>query len=39
MSIDFTIMYATHDAFRRDLTRLAAAAAAGTAADFVPIQL
>ncbi|MBF6228660.1 hypothetical protein IU470_26580 [Nocardia abscessus] len=31
MSIDFTIMYATHDAFRRDLTRLATAAAAGHA--------
>ncbi|MEU4344411.1 hemerythrin domain-containing protein [Nocardia sp. NPDC023852] len=31
MSIDFTIMYATHDAFRRDLTRLATAAAAGRA--------
>ncbi|WP_280247776.1 hypothetical protein [Nocardia abscessus] len=26
MSIDFTIMYATHDAFPRDLTRLATAA-------------
>ena len=29
MSIDFTIMYATHDAFRRDLYRLADAATAG----------
>jgi iron-sulfur cluster repair protein YtfE (RIC family) len=28
--IDFAIMYATHDAFRRDLDRLSAAAAAGT---------
>lgn len=28
--IDFTVMYATHDAFRRDLDRLEAAAAAGT---------
>lgn len=25
--IDFTVMYVTHDAFRRDLDRLAAAAA------------
>ncbi len=31
MSIDFTIMYATHDAFRRDLNRLAAAATADRA--------
>ncbi|MCX4091757.1 hemerythrin domain-containing protein [Nocardia sp. alder85J] len=31
MSIDFTIMYATHDAFRRDLEHLAAAATAGRA--------
>ncbi|MDX6356335.1 MAG: hypothetical protein QOF98_3238 [Streptomyces sp.] len=29
--IDFTIMYATHQAFRRDLRRLAAAVAAGRA--------
>lgn len=32
-TIDFTMMYATHDAFRRDLDRLVAAAAAGTAAS------
>jgi hypothetical protein len=31
MSIDFTEMYVTHDAFRRDLERLAAAADAGKA--------
>ncbi|RMI31442.1 hemerythrin domain-containing protein [Nocardia stercoris] len=31
MSIDFTVMYATHDAFRRDLSRLAEAAADGRA--------
>jgi hypothetical protein len=31
-TIDFTMMYATHDAFRRDLGRLEAATAAGTAA-------
>ncbi|MBO0817306.1 MAG: hemerythrin domain-containing protein [Actinobacteria bacterium] len=30
-AIDFTMMYATHDAFRRDLGRFSAAAAAGTA--------
>jgi len=30
-AIDFTMMYATHDAFRRDLGRLKAAATAGTA--------
>lgn len=30
-TIDFTMMYATHDAFRRDLDRLVAAAATGTA--------
>src|SRR5881394_1749001 len=30
-TIDFTVMYATHDAFRRDLERLEAAAAAGKA--------
>jgi iron-sulfur cluster repair protein YtfE (RIC family) len=30
-TIDFTIMYSTHDAFRRDLARLIAAAQAGTA--------
>jgi iron-sulfur cluster repair protein YtfE (RIC family) len=30
-AIDFTMMYATHDAFRRDLGRLTAASAAGTA--------
>jgi hypothetical protein len=30
-AIDFTMMHATHDAFRRDLARLAAASAAGTA--------
>jgi iron-sulfur cluster repair protein YtfE (RIC family) len=30
-AIDFTMMYATHDAFRRDLGRFTAAAAAGTA--------
>ena len=30
-TIDFTMMYVTHDAFRRDLARMAAAAAAGTA--------
>jgi iron-sulfur cluster repair protein YtfE (RIC family) len=30
-TIDFTMMYATHDAFRRDLGRFAAAAADGTA--------
>ena len=29
--IDFTIMYVTHDAFRRDLGRFGAASAAGTA--------
>jgi iron-sulfur cluster repair protein YtfE (RIC family) len=29
--IDFTMMYVTHDAFRRDLARLTAAATAGTA--------
>jgi iron-sulfur cluster repair protein YtfE (RIC family) len=29
--IDFTMMYVTHDAFRRDLGRLTAAATAGTA--------
>ena len=29
--IDFTIMYATHRAFRRDLRRLAAAVEAGQA--------
>src|SRR6266700_2023809 len=29
--IDFTMMYVTHDAFRRDLGRLSAASAAGTA--------
>ena len=31
--IDFTMMYATHDAFRRDLDRLEAASAAGPTAD------
>jgi len=30
-SIDFTMMYVTHDAFRRDLGRFTAASAAGTA--------
>jgi hypothetical protein len=30
-AIDFTMMYVTHDAFRRDLNRLTAAAAAGRA--------
>ncbi len=30
-AIDFTMMYATHDVFRRDLGRLKAAATAGTA--------
>lgn len=44
MSIDLTVMYAAHDAFRRDLERLGKAAADGTArtpavragwADFV----
>ncbi|MBO0806901.1 MAG: hemerythrin domain-containing protein [Actinobacteria bacterium] len=30
-AIDFTMMYATHDAFRRDLGRFSAAAAAGMA--------
>ncbi|GAA2664663.1 hemerythrin domain-containing protein [Streptomyces aculeolatus] len=30
-TIDFTMMYVTHDAFRRDLGRLLAAAVAGTA--------
>jgi iron-sulfur cluster repair protein YtfE (RIC family) len=30
-AIDFTMMYVTHDAFRRDLGRLTAASAAGTA--------
>ncbi|WP_329125604.1 hemerythrin domain-containing protein [Streptomyces sp. NBC_01465] len=30
-TIDFTMMYVTHDAFRRDLDRLVAAAAAGRA--------
>jgi hemerythrin HHE cation binding domain-containing protein len=30
-TIDFTMMYATHDAFRRDLDRLVAASAAGAA--------
>ena len=30
-AIDFTMMYVTHDAFRRDLGRLSAASAAGTA--------
>ncbi|WP_227979683.1 hemerythrin domain-containing protein [Nocardia spumae] len=29
MSIDFAVMYATHDAFRRDLARLATAAGQG----------
>ena len=33
MSIDFTEMYVTHDAFRRDLDRLEAAAQAGRTAD------
>jgi Hemerythrin HHE cation binding domain len=32
-TIDFTMMYATHDAFRRDLDRLVAASAAGTASS------
>ena len=32
-SIDFTAMYASHDAFRRDLERLAAAVAEGRAAS------
>jgi hypothetical protein len=31
--VDFTLMYAAHDAFRRDLRRLAAAVEAGRAAD------
>jgi hypothetical protein len=31
--VDFTFMYAAHDAFRRDLRRLASAAEAGRAAD------
>ena len=30
-AIDFTMMYVTHDAFRRDLARFTAASAAGTA--------
>jgi hypothetical protein len=30
-AIDFTMMYVTHDAFRRDLARFRAASAAGTA--------
>src|SRR5262249_43432170 len=30
-TIDFTVMYVTHDAFRRDLGRFTAASAAGTA--------
>ena len=30
-AIDFTMMYVTHDAFRRDLGRFTAASAAGTA--------
>jgi iron-sulfur cluster repair protein YtfE (RIC family) len=30
-AIDFTMMYVTHDAFRRDLSRLTTAVAAGTA--------
>ncbi|MEU9209865.1 hemerythrin domain-containing protein [Streptomyces sp. NPDC048415] len=34
MSIDLTVMYAAHDAFRRDLERLGKAAADGTA--FTP---
>jgi hypothetical protein len=32
-TVDFTLMYAAHDAFGRDLRHLAAAAAAGRAAD------
>ena len=32
-TVDFTFMYAAHDAFRRDLRRLAAAAGAGRTAD------
>jgi hypothetical protein len=31
--VDFTLMYASHDAFTRDLQRLAAAAGAGQTAD------
>jgi hypothetical protein len=31
--VDFTLMYAAHDAFHRDLRRLAAAAEAGRTAD------
>ena len=31
--VDFTFMYAAHDAFSRDLRRLAAAAEAGRTAD------
>ena len=37
MSIDFTPMYASHDAFRRDLERLAAAVADGRA-DTGPVR-
>lgn len=32
-TIDFTLMYATHDAFRRDVERMLSAAVAGTAHD------
>jgi hypothetical protein len=35
--IDFTLMYATHDAFRRDVGRLMAASAAGKSAT-PPVQ-
>ena len=35
--IDFTLMYVTHDAFRRDLSRLRAAAAQGRT-DSVGVQ-
>jgi iron-sulfur cluster repair protein YtfE (RIC family) len=37
MTIDLTVMYAAHDAFRRDLERLAEAAARGTA-DTPPVH-
>ena len=35
-AMDFTMMYVTHDAFRRDLGRFTAAAAAGTAPAWGP---
>ncbi|MFF1448407.1 hemerythrin domain-containing protein [Streptomyces sp. NPDC058274] len=37
MTIDLTVMYAAHDAFRRDLERLSEAAARGTA-DTPPVH-